>query len=464
MKIIDKPRSLPSIHQILRDINLTPLIREYGILIVTQCVQTVLSKIRKKIILKNTITYDELVKQIKNEILGVMESSLKPVINLTGTVLHTNLGRAQLPETAIQAMVDVARGASSLEYDLENGKRGDRHRHSEELICRLTGAQAAVVVNNNAAAVLLTLNSLAKRKEVLVSRGELIEIGGAFRMPDIMSQAGCKLVEVGTTNRTHSEDFDTAISTKTALLMKVHTSNFEIKGFTKNVSELKLSNIAHNHNLRLVTDLGSGTLIDLETYGLPHETTVNEALKAGSDIVTFSTDKLLGGPQAGIIAGRSDLIEKIKKNPMMRAVRPDKMSLAALDAVLKLYLNPDRLAEVLPTIRLLSRDLLEIEDLAKSLVSDVQGHCTGFNVVAAPTHSQVGSGALPTDRLKSYAIKITKAKQKQSSKSLDKLAKAFRALPVPIIGRISDNALWFDVRCLENIEGFKENLKGLVIL
>ena len=223
MKIIDKPRSLPSIHQILRDINLTPLIREYGILIVTQCVQTVLSKIRKKIILKNTITYDELVKQIKNEILGVMESSLKPVINLTGTVLHTNLGRAQLPETAIQAMVDVARGASSLEYDLENGKRGDRHRHSEELICRLTGAQAAVVVNNNAAAVLLTLNSLAKRKEVLVSRGELIEIGGAFRMPDIMSQAGCKLVEVGTTNRTHSEDFDTAISTKTALLMKVHT-------------------------------------------------------------------------------------------------------------------------------------------------------------------------------------------------------------------------------------------------
>ena len=313
MKIIDKPRSLPSIHQILRDINLTPLIREYGILIVTQCVQTVLSKIRKKIIQNNTITYNELVKQIKNEILGVMESSLKPVINLTGTVLHTNLGRAQLPETAIQAMVDVARGASSLEYDLENGKRGDRHRHSEELICRLTGAQAAVVVNNNAAAVLLTLNSLAKRKEVLVSRGELIEIGGAFRMPDIMSQAGCKLVEVGTTNRTHSEDFDTAISTKTALLMKVHTSNFEIKGFTKNVSELKLSNIAHNHNLRLVTDLGSGTLIDLETYGLPHETTVNEALKAGSDIVTFSTDKLLGGPQAGIIAGRSDLIEKIKK-------------------------------------------------------------------------------------------------------------------------------------------------------
>ena len=392
-----------------------------------------------------------------------MQSSLRPVINLTGTVLHTNLGRAQLPKTAIQAMVDVARGPSSLEYDLDKGKRGDRHKHTEALICRLTGAQAAVVVNNNAAAVLLTLNSLAKRKEVLVSRGELIEIGGAFRMPDIMSQAGCKLVEVGTTNRTHSKDFDTAISSKTALLMKVHTSNFEIKGFTKNVSELKLSSIAHNHNLPLVTDLGSGTLVDLETYGLPHETTVNEALIAGSDIVTFSTDKLLGGPQAGIIAGRSDLIEKIKKNPMMRAVRPDKMSLAALDAVLKLYLNPDQLAEELPTIRLLSRDLLEIEDLAKSLVINVQGHCTGFKVVAAPTHSQVGSGALPTDRLKSYAIKITKATHKQSSKSLDKLAKAFRALPVPVIGRISDNALWFDVRCLENIEGFKENLKGLVI-
>lgn len=463
MKIIDKLRNLPSTHQILSDGNLSLLIREYGILIVTQSVKTVLSETRDKIKHNNTVTYDNLLKSIKNKILNTMQSSLRPVINLTGTVLHTNLGRAQLPKTAIQAMVDVARGPSSLEYDLDKGKRGDRHKHTEALICRLTGAQAAVVVNNNAAAVLLTLNSLAKRKEVLVSRGELIEIGGAFRMPDIMSQAGCKLVEVGTTNRTHSRDFDTAISSKTALLMKVHTSNFEIKGFTKNVSELRLSSIAHNHNLPLVTDLGSGTLVDLETYGLPHETTVNEALIAGSDIVTFSTDKLLGGPQAGIIAGRSDLVEKIKKNPMMRAVRPDKMSLAALDAVLKLYLNPDRLAEELPTIRLLSRDLLEIKDLAQSLISDLEGYCTGFKVVFAPTHSQVGSGALPTDRLKSYAIKLTKEKHKQSSKSLDKLAKAFRVLPVPVIGRISEDALWFDMRCLDDREHFKENLKGLVI-
>jgi len=463
MKIIDKPRNLPSIHQILRDINLSPLIKEHGVLIVTQCVQTVLLKTRNQIIQENTITYAELVKSIKNEILDTMQSSLRPVINLTGTVLHTNLGRAQLPETAIQAMVEVARGPSSLEYNLDSGKRGDRHKHTEALICRLTGAQSAVVVNNNAAAVLLTLNSLARRKEVLVSRGELVEIGGAFRMPDVMSQAGCKLVEVGTTNRTHNEDYDTAIGSKTALLMKVHTSNFEIKGFTKNVSDQKLASIAQNHNLPLITDLGSGTLVDLETYGLPHETTVNEALKAGSDIVTFSTDKLLGGPQAGIIAGRSDLIVKIKKNPMMRAVRPDKMSLAALDAVLKLYLNPDRLTKELPTIRLLSRDLLEIEGLAKSLVSNVQGHCTGFKVVAAPTHSQVGSGALPTDKLRSYAIKIIKSNQNQSSRSLDRLAKAFRALPVPVIGRISDNALWFDMRCLNDREHFKENLKSLVI-
>ena len=463
MKIIEKLRNLPSTHQILSDDNLSILIREHGILIVTQSVKTVLSESRDKIQHNNTVTYDNLLKSIKNKILNTMQSSLRPVINLTGTVLHTNLGRAQLPKTAIQAMVDVARGPSSLEYDLDKGKRGDRHKHTEALICRLTGAQAAVVVNNNAAAVLLTLNSLAKRKEVLVSRGELIEIGGAFRMPDIMSQAGCKLVEVGTTNRTHSRDFDTAISSKTALLMKVHTSNFEIKGFTKNVSELKLSSIAHNHNLSLVTDLGSGTLVDLETYGLPHETTVNEALIAGSDIVTFSTDKLLGGPQAGIIAGRSDLVEKIKKNPMMRAVRPDKMSLAALDAVLKLYLNPDRLAEELPTIRLLSRDLLEIKDLAQSLISDFEVYCTGFKVVVASTHSQVGSGALPTDRLKSYAIKLTKEKHKQSSKSLDKLAKAFRALPVPVIGRISEDAIWLDMRCLDDREHFKENLKGLVI-
>jgi L-seryl-tRNA(Ser) seleniumtransferase len=372
---------------------------------------------------------------------------LRRVINLTGTVLHTNLGRAVLPACAIDAMIEVARGASSLEFDVVAGKRGDRHQHPEALLCQLTGAERALVVNNNAAAVMLTLNSLALRKEVPVSRGELIEIGGAFRMPDIMARAGCKLVEVGTTNRTHAADFEASVGPRTALLMKVHTSNYEIQGFTSGVTEAELASIAHAHNLPLVTDLGSGTLIDLEDYGLPHETTVSEALTAGADLVTFSGDKLLGGPQAGIIAGRHDLVEKIKRNPMTRAMRPDKISLA----------------EQLPTLHWLTREETEIEQLATRLAPVVERCCEGFRVTVAPTHSQVGSGALPVDQLGSFAIRLTQPKLRRPGKALEQLARAFRDLPTPVIGRIADDALWFDLRCLEDEAEFIDNLQGLVI-
>ena len=339
MTRIDKPEKIPSVHRLLNDPNGVELICEFGAPLVTRSVRTVLAKARaqrsigrhhNRICLAGKST-------VRKEVSHTVTPSLRPVINLTGTVLHTNLGRAALPESAIKAMVDVARGASNLEFDLETGKRGDRHKHAEDLLCYLTGAEAALVVNNNAAAVLLTLNSLAKRKEVPVSRGELIEIGGAFRMPDIMAQAGCKLMEVGTTNRTNGTDFELAIGPRTALLMKVHASNFEIRGFTKSLSEKALAEIAHRHKLPLVTDLGSGTLIDLENHQLPHETTVAEALRAGADLVTFSGDKLLGGPQAGIVAGRRDLINKLKRNPLTRAMRPDKLHLAALQAVLSLH-------------------------------------------------------------------------------------------------------------------------------
>jgi L-seryl-tRNA(Ser) seleniumtransferase len=464
MTRIERPKQLPSVDRLVNTPAVQEFVRDHGLALVKRCAQGILASARVKVLAGEAMDMTVLIQSIRHEIEHILLPSLRPVHNLTGTVLHTNLGRAPLPQSAIQAMVDVSCSASNVEFDLETGKRGDRHRHAEALLCQLTGAEGALVVNNNAAAVLLTLNSLAQRKEVPVSRGELIEIGGAFRMPDIMARAGCKLVEVGTTNRTHGTDFEQAIGPRTALLMKVHTSNFEIKGFTKSVTEPALAEIAHRHALPFVTDLGSGTLIALDKYQLPHETTVTEALEAGADLVTFSGDKLLGGPQAGIIAGQRKLIAKLKCNPMTRAMRPDKLTLAALQAVLRLYTNPARLAVELPTLRWLSRDVAEIEQLAGRLVTTVQNHCKGFKVIVAPTHSQVGSGALPIDRLESAALKISLPDRRRSGKSINKLAKAFRELPVPVIGRIADDALWFDLRCLEDQNHFVENLRSLAIV
>ena len=463
MTIIDTPKQLPSVDRLVNTPSVQELVRKHGLALVTHCAQNVLMNVRQSVVAGNATNMAALVQSVLQEIERISLPSIRPVYNLTGTVLHTNLGRATLPESAIQAMVDVARGASTVEFNLETGKRGDRHKHAEALLCQLTGAEGALVVNNNAAAVLLTLNSLARRKEVLVSRGELIEIGGAFRMPDIMARASCKLVEVGTTNRTNEADFETAISPRTALIMKVHTSNFEIKGFTKSVLERELSRIAHRHNLPFVTDLGSGTLIDLQPYNLPYETTVTDALESGADLVTFSGDKLLGGPQAGIIAGRRDLIEKLKRNPMTRAMRPDKVTLAALQAVLRLYTDSKRLVEELPTLRLLTRDLAEIEQLANRLVTILKDRLNQCEVSVAQTHSQVGSGALPINRLQSAALKITRPDLRRSGNSLNRLSKAFRELPIPVIGRISDDALWFDLRCLEDEKGFVENLHSLKV-
>ncbi len=386
--------------------------------------------------------------------------SLRPVFNLTGTVIHTNLGRAIMPESVIAEVAAAAAQPTNLEFDLATGRRGDRDSHVEAQICRLTGAEAATVVNNNAAAVLLVLNTLARRKEVLVSRGELVEIGGAFRIPDVMARAGAKLHEVGTTNRTHLKDFAEAVSDRVALVMKIHTSNYEVQGFTKAVPEAELAALSHNHGLPFVVDLGSGMLVDLAQWGLPHERTAQETLADGADLVTFSGDKLLGGPQAGIIAGRADLVAKIKKNPMKRALRLDKLVIAALSATLRLYEAPERLQQEVPVLRLLTRPLEEIDAVADEVapaLADVFGDAA--RVETSACNSQIGSGALPVDLLPSRAVVIHPTSGKGGW--LNRLAAAFRALPVPVIGRISDGALWLDLRCLEDAAGFISQLGEL---
>ena len=455
-------RALPSLDRLLGSAAVAELIAAYGRTRVTEILRRALDAERVRLAQPDAVWDEQQFLQSCTTALNQGSApSLKPVFNLTGTVLHTNLGRAVMPRSAAEAVMAAMTRPVNLEFELATGGRGERDSHVERWLKQLTGGEKAVAVNNNAAAVYLALNTLALRREVLVSRGELIEIGGAFRIPDIMARAGVKLVEVGTTNRTHLKDFAEAITPRTAAIMKVHTSNYVVQGFTATVPEPDLAKLAHEHDLPFIVDLGSGTLIDLEQYGLPHEPTPRETLAHGADVVTFSGDKLLGGPQAGLLVGRRDLMARIAKNPMKRALRLDKLTLTALDAVLRLYLHPERLHEELPALRLLTRKADDIAAQAARVLPQIAAALGDtWRVEITACKSQIGSGALPVDALPSSGLAMSPSGKKGN---VGNLAAAFRALPVPVIGHIKDGAFVLDLRCLDHEDEFVAQLQHLRI-
>jgi L-seryl-tRNA(Ser) seleniumtransferase len=451
---------IPALDRLLSDPALAGLLVRFGRAQLIGMLRTHLDGLRRRALAaqltRGELTVASITGALQRRFAQRAQPHLRRVFNLSGTVLHTNLGRAPLPDEAVQALLHCTTSPVNLEFDLASGQRGDRDAAVAELLCELTGAQAATIVNNNAAAVLLMLSALATRREVLVSRGELVEIGGAFRIPDIMRQAGAKLIEVGTTNRTRLADYEMALGARSALFMKVHASNYVIRGFTESVSLAELAQLSRTRAVPLVADLGSGSLIDLKAWGLPREPTVPEALAAGADLVCFSGDKLLGGPQAGILVGRADLVAQLKKHPLKRALRVGKLTLAALEAVLGLYRAPEHLAERLTTLRLLTRPAAAMLAQALRLRAPVQrALAETYQVSDASVSSQIGSGALPLDELPSHALCIrtpANASGRRARASLTSLERRLRACPRSIIGRLADGCLWLDLRCLEVAE------------
>ena len=448
---------IPNVDHILCKPEMVHLTNRYPRGIILEAVRRGLDHLRQTIItapdpakLDETIfSFEHLLPQFMAEMESQVNPSLRRVVNATGVVIHTNLGRSLLHEGAIEHIAGVSRHYSNVEFDLAQGTRGSRYVHVEEILCRLTGAEAALVVNNNAAAVMLVLNTLAAGREVIVSRGQLVEIGGAFRIPDVMKRSGAILREVGTTNRTHLSDYEGPIDEQTALILKVHTSNFRILGFTSEVGLRELAELAHSRGLPVMEDLGSGCLIDLTKYGLDREPTAGEAIKEGADIVTFSGDKLLGGPQAGIILGKREYIERIKVNPLNRALRIDKLTLAGLESTLLLYLDEDRAAKEIPTLRMLTYSQDELRRKAQRLFRKIRARIpTGLRIAVRDDLSQVGGGAYPVQSLPTRVITL-----KPDKGSAHQLEKRLREGKPPIIARLSKDEVLLDVRTIGDDEG-----------
>ncbi len=448
----EERRAIPPLDECLRACAGAPELSGLGHEYVKLMVRRAQAELRSMIVAGSpatALTREAMLDEIARRVRAAAEADeprLLPVVNATGVVLHTNLGRALLAEPAIEALVTAARSAVNLEYDLAGGGRGERDELVEEELCALTGAEAATVVNNNAAAVLLALNSLAAGREAVVSRGELIEIGGSFRLPDVMERSGAILREVGTTNRTHPDDYERAIGPNTALLLKVHPSNYRVLGFTAEVGLGELAEIGRRHGIDVVEDLGSGALIDLGGLGVPREPIVAERVAAGAALVTFSGDKLLGGPQAGLIVGRRELVKRLRSNPLKRALRCDKLTLAALEATLRLYLRSADIRTALPTLRYLTRTPGELElvaQRAREILTERLGE--DFQLAVVPVFSQIGSGALPTEQLPSSAIRVT-----HRTLSPTAIAAKFRSARPPVIGRIADDAFLLDVRTVDD--------------
>ena len=450
-------RRIPAIEQLLSREPFLGMQEQYSRDLVTEALRTVTAEIRKKILnsveLVESLDESAYAALVRGELESLIAPALRPIVNVTGTITHTNLGRSLLSTSACESLAQAAANYVNLEYDLDTGARGHRDRITEPLLQRLTGCEASTIVNNNAAAVLLGLNTLARGKEVIVSRGELIEIGGAFRIPDVMEASGAILREVGTTNRTHLGDYEDAINENTGLLLKVHPSNYKVVGFASTPRMEALTDLGRQHGILTMEDLGSGSLIDLTCYGLPYEPVVHERLSAGVDVVTFSGDKLLGGSQAGIMVGRLDAIEKIRRNPLMRTLRIGKLTLAALEATLRLYLDEKGLSEKLPMLQRYTRSVPELREVAEKLGNHLR-HIfdDAVEVTIEESAAQIGSGSLPVDTLPSVVVSLHAPQIPAEA-----LATYFRAQPIPVVGRVGDARLRFDVRTV-----FKQELVWIV--